>query len=156
MKVEHFLIIAFALLLILLPICVCPQDAQPDPLLLQQTNLSSAVRQALQNSRQSMTDLETSSKIMTDRLQSRVDAQSVELMTLSADLTNTMNSFRALSGELENSNQQLGQEKEKVRVRNKALLWFGIIGGIIILGKIAAFILYAKRVPMPRWLDIIL
>jgi hypothetical protein len=93
---------------------------------------------------------------MNDKLQSKVDVQSEELMTLSTDLTNMMYSFRALSSELEDLNLQLELERERVRVRNKALLWVGIFGGVIILGKIAAFILYAKRVPIPRWLDIVL
>jgi hypothetical protein len=93
---------------------------------------------------------------MMSKLQNKLDIQSGELTTLSLRLTDTMNSFRALSNELENLNLQVELEREKVRARNKALLWVGIIGGVIILGKIAAFILYAKRVPMPRWLDIVL
>jgi hypothetical protein len=67
-----------------------------------------------------------------------------------------MNSYNTASAALENSNLLLELEREKVRARNKALLWFGITGSVIILGKIAAFILYAKSVKIPRWLDIIL
>ena len=93
---------------------------------------------------------------MMSSLQAKLDGQSEELMTLSTRLTDTMTSFRGLSAELENLNLKLAQEREKVRARNEALLWFGIIGVVIILGKIAAFILYAKHVPMPRWLDIVL
>lgn len=147
--------VLFALLL-LLAFPLWPQDAPQDSLLSQQMSLSSAVRSALLNSKQSMTDLENSYRSILNSLQSTVDAQSAELMKLSTDLTDTMLSFRASSAALENSNLQLELEKEKVRARNKALLWFGIIGAVITLGKLAAFILYAKRVPMPRWLDIVL
>jgi len=143
-------------LLLVFSLPLFSQDAEPDPLLSQQTSLSSAVRSALLSSRQSMTDLETFYQAMMSKLQNKLDIQSTELMTLSLRLTDTMNSFRDLSNKLENLNLQVELEKEKVRTRNKVLLWLGIIGGVIILGKIAAFILYAKRVPMPRWLDIIL
>jgi len=132
------------------------QDAPPDPLLSQQMSLSSAVRSALLNSKQSMTDLENSYKSMMDILQNKVDVQSKELTRLSTDLTNTMLSFRNLSAELENLNLQLELEKQKVKLRNKILFWFGLAGVVIVLCKVVAFILYAKRVPIPRWLDILL
>jgi hypothetical protein len=67
-----------------------------------------------------------------------------------------MSSFRNLSAAYDSLSLSLAKEKERVAIRNKILLWIGIIGAVIILGKIAAFILYAKGVPMPRWLDIIL
>jgi hypothetical protein len=46
--------------------------------------------------------------------------------------------------------------KAKVEQRNRQFLVIGIIGGLIILAKIAAFILYAKGLKTPRWLDILL
>jgi len=132
------------------------QDAQQDLLLLQQMNLSSAVRSALDKSDQSMRDLETYYQAMTDSLKDKLSLQGEEILTLEKHLTNTMLSFRASSAALENLKVQLEREKEKVRARNKILLWFGIIGAVIVSGKIAAFILYTRRVPTPRWLDIIL
>jgi capsule polysaccharide export protein KpsE/RkpR len=93
---------------------------------------------------------------MIGSLQAKLDTQSGELTTLSTRLTDTMNSFRALSSELESLSLQLELERERVQARNKALLIIGIVGGAIILGKIAAFILYAKSVKIPRWLDIVL
>ena len=89
-------------------------------------------------------------------LETQLQSQSMELTTLSTRLTDTMLSFRNLSAELDNLNIQLTKEQERVQTRNKILFWFGIIGAIILLGKIIAFILYAKRVPIPRWLDIVL
>jgi F0F1-type ATP synthase membrane subunit b/b' len=75
---------------------------------------------------------------------------------LLSSLDSTIEQCGSLSQSLNQSRQELAAEKERVRARNKILLWTGIIGAAIILGKIAALILYAKRVPMPRWLDIIL
>ena len=146
---------------------VFAEDAQPDPLLLQQTSLSSAVRSALQNSKQAMSDLENyygsmmssleaQHNSMTNSLETQLNERSAELTTLSMHLTNTMNSLKNLSAELDNLNLQLEKERERVRTRNKILLWLGIIGAVITLGKVAAFIFYAQRIPIPRWLDIIL
>jgi hypothetical protein len=75
---------------------------------------------------------------------------------LSISLTSTIELCGTLSESLNQSRMDLTVEQERVRARNRALLWIGIIGGVIILGKIAAFILYAKQVPIPRWLDILL
>lgn len=68
---------------------------------------------------------------------------------LENSLQNTIQSCETLSRDLNQSRQDLAAEKAAVRV----LL---IIAGIIILGKIGAFILYAFKIKTPRWLDIIL
>jgi hypothetical protein len=83
----------------------------------------------------------------------RYQATSEKLLT---SLDSTIEQCGSLSRNLNQSRQELALERERVRAKNKALLWFGIIGGVIILGKIAAFILYAKSVKIPRWLDIVL
>ena len=132
------------------------QDAPQDPLLSQQMSLSSAVRSALLNSRRSMTDLENSYKSMLDSLQNRVDAQSEELTTLSTHLTDTMNSFRASSAALESSNFQLELEKRRNAGLMK-LLWTGAALFLInVAGKAVMFILWAKGINVPRWLDILI
>jgi len=146
----------FFFLLLLAPFLLFAEDVKHDPLLSQQMSLSSAVRSALESSKQSMTQLEAYYNSMMFGLETQLQSQSMELTTLSTRLTDTMLSFRNLSAELDNLNIQLTKEQERVQTRNKILFWFGIIGAIILLGKIIAFILYAKRVPIPRWLDIVL
>jgi hypothetical protein len=75
---------------------------------------------------------------------------------LKISLDNTIGLCGSLSESLEKSRVDLVVERERVRARNRILLWHGIAGGVIILGKVAAFILYLKHVPIPRWLDIVL
>jgi F0F1-type ATP synthase membrane subunit b/b' len=75
---------------------------------------------------------------------------------LLSSLDSTIEQCDSLSQNLNQSRQELAVEKERVRLRNKILLVLGIIGGVIILGKIVAIVLYVKRVPVPRWLDIVL
>ena len=68
---------------------------------------------------------------------------------LESSLQSTIQSFESISLELNQTRRDLAVEKAKVRTRNRILLILGIIGGVLILGKIA-FKLYAKRVPVPR------
>ena len=98
-----------------------------------------------------------------DSLETQSSKDAEELTRLSMHLTNTMRSFKSLSVELDNLSMQLVQEKtkvrteqEKVRVRNTVLLWAGMLFLINMAGKVVMFILYAKRMPVPRWLDIII
>ncbi|HCC38177.1 MAG TPA: hypothetical protein DEQ14_11530 [Treponema sp.] len=65
-------------------------------------------------------------------------------------------SLDSINAELNSSLRTITVYKTKVEERNRQLLVIGIIGAVIILFKIAAFILYARRVPIPRWLDILL
>ncbi len=65
-------------------------------------------------------------------------------------------SLDSINAELNSSLRTITVYKTKLEERNRQLLVIGIIGAVIILFKIVAFILYAKRVPIPRWLDILL
>ena len=149
------------LLYYFMPCCIYSEDAllNPNPLLLQQMSLSSAVRSALLDSRQQMTLAESYSNLLQtkiDSLEMRSEADKEELTRLSTRLTYTMNSLKNLSSELDGLNWLLEQERQKILIRNRQLAWVGFFGGVIILFKIAAFILYAKRLRIPRWLDILL
>jgi hypothetical protein len=67
-----------------------------------------------------------------------------------------MNSYNTASSALENLNVQLEL------VRQSREFWFRacIIGSILFvlncIGKVIMFILWAKRIPVPRWLDILI
>ena len=65
-------------------------------------------------------------------------------------------SLDSINAELNSSLRTIIVYKTKVEERNRLLFIIGIIGTVIILFKIAAFVLYAKRIPIPRWLDILL
>ena len=73
--------------------------------------------------------------------------------TTSTTLSTSLNSINA---ELNNSLRTITVYKTRLEARNRQLLVIGIIGAVIILFKIMAFILYARCVPIPRWLDILL
>ena len=140
--------VLFCLLLFVLSL-LCAQDARQDPLLSRQTNLSSAVWEALDRSEQSMNNLEIHYNTMIDSYKKDLSRQDQDISTLERHLNDTMNLFKNLSAEFWNLSLKLAREQAKVRT----LL---IIAGVIIAAKIAAFALYALKVPIPRWLDIVL
>ena len=147
-------------------VSLCAQDVTPAGELSQLTSLSSELNSAINASRtQTQTLLSKLDSVESRLILSDLNLQTsekslklsqTELIELRISLADTRTSFTVSSAALEKANQELARERERVRSRNKALLWLGMAGGAIVLAKVAAFVLYAKRVPTPRWLDIIL
>ena len=156
---KKFIALVFVLLL---AVCFCRWTlaAQTEESLEQsQMSLSSQVRSALQDSRQQMITLEIYCDSLQEKLSSlemRRAQDSEELTKLSMHLTDTMNSFRNASAELENLNLSLVLEKQKVAARNKILLIAGILLLINIAAKVFAFVCMTKGIKLPRWLDILI
>ena len=70
-------------------------------------------------------------------------------MTLSENLM-------SINEQLNNVYENLEAEHQKNKILMKVLATLIAVLAIIILGKIAGYILYAKGVKLPRWLDILL
>jgi hypothetical protein len=135
------------------------QDAVPPAVEQTLTELSLNIQSRLNEAKQHSASLLTSlTEVQRDLnlSQQQRDYYPETSMQLSSYLANTIDSLENLSIELNQSKLDLAVEKDRVKTRNKVLLLLGIIGVIAILSKAAAFILYAKRVPVPRWLDILL
>jgi len=153
----------FSALSLLLLSGLFAQDAPQDPLSLQQTSLSSAVRSALLDSKRQMDLAESYSNSLRMKIDS-LEAQSLrdaeELTQLSTHLTNMTDSFRSLFSEFSSLNISLELEKQGNRRKSKANLWLGIILGVMWLLKLARVILgFAKPAInkfIPLWLDILI
>ena len=117
-----------------------------------QMMLSSQLREALTNSRQSMMELEHYYHGLIAELRDSLERQSGELTTLSDYLTSTMNSFRSLSAELQNSGIALAVERDR-RIRQQRIsVGLGIGGGIVLSAKLTMLILYFRKgtiLPIP-------
>jgi len=132
----------FILLALSLPFVLPSWAAEPDPLSLRQTRLSSQLREALTNSRQSMIGLENYYSGLIAGLRDSLERQSGELTMLSDYLTNTMNSFRSLSEELQNSGTLLAVERDR-RIRQERIsIVIGAIGGLVLTVNIVMIIMY--------------
>ena len=147
-KRSIFAALSLSLLPLLLP------AVEPDPLSLQQTMLSSRLREALTSSRQSMTDLEAYYNSMIHGLENRLQEQSRELIELSSYLTSTMNSFRALSQELENSMRSYLLERQRRQARDRIIAVFALAFGFMVAGKVSVAVLSARGIPIPKWIKI--
>lgn len=93
-------------------------------------------------------ELETLSKSL-ENSQSEVAILSEELMKSSHSLTN-------INEELMTSYISIELLQRKVKTRSLVVLILGIVFGVMIVAKIVGYVLYAKGVKVPRWLDILL
>jgi len=130
-------------------------DVEPNRLSLQQMRLSSQLREALNNSRQSMLDLENYYNSMIAGLEMRLAEQSGELKMLSMHLTDTMSSFRSLSIELNNSSMALAVERGRRQALEKILAIGSLLFVAMVAGKITVFVLSKRGVRIPKLIKII-
>ena len=126
---------------------------------------------------QSLTNLSSIINAKLLNLQSEINSLQIELTSTTASLDQASKDLRiseserelwetrslTLSSSLDSINQKysdlltsINVYKAKLEDQNKLLLGIGIAGAVIILLKIIAFILYARGIKTPRWLDIIL
>jgi len=136
------------------------QDSVPaDPREQTLTQLSSTINGKLLNLRDEIRSLQLDLTATTASLaQASQDLRVSESERLEWETKSTMlsTSLASINQKFSDSLQTITVYKTKLEERNRQLMIFGIIGAAIILAKVAAFILYAKRVPIPRWLDILL
>jgi hypothetical protein len=149
----------FVLVVLLFLFCLAVLRAEEPGMEQTLTELSSTIQFKLKEAKQKSENLSRQLTEAQNSLAISQEQRDCYLETsenLLSSLDSTIEQCGSLSQSLNQSRRELAAEQEKVNARNKVLFWFGVIGCAIILGKIAAFILYAKRVPIPRWLDIIL
>jgi septal ring factor EnvC (AmiA/AmiB activator) len=108
-------------------------------------NKIDSLRNELSESRSYVNSLETLSKEQRETL----NRQAETLETQSVSLRN-------INGELTGISNQLLISKEKLKVAIKWVIGLAVMLVIQICMKIAGYILYAKGVKLPRWLDILL
>ena len=142
-------------LALLLALFLCPlfsRDAQPlqeeEELIL----LSSSIKERLLSLKQESLYMKEQLETLSASLETSRSGQAIlaeELMKSSASLT-------SINEELISSYDSIARLELQVKSRGRIALALGIVFGVMILLKVAGYMLYAKGVSVPRWLDILL
>ena len=70
--------------------------------------------------------------------------------------TTLSENLMSINEQLNDSYETITKLQAKIQQKNKILTWLIVILAIRIMGMIAGYIIYAKGVKLPRWLDILL
>ena len=114
--------------------------------------LSSNIRGRLLSLKQESLSMKERLETLSASLESSQGAQAVlteQLMSSSASLT-------SINEELMGCYDSIAKLEARVESRGRIVLVLGIVFGVMILAKIAGYILYAYGIKVPRWLDILL
>ena len=91
-----------------------------------------------------------------DELQRRNNSQTQEIQELISDNLQLRDLTIQANNALNEKESRIARQEAELKIAWKTVWTMGIVAALIIAAKIAAFILYARRVPIPRWLDILL
>ena len=136
------------------------QDSSPvDPREQSLNNLSSIINDKLSNLKNEINNLQNELISTTASLEQasrdlRISESERQIWeTRSTTLSTSLDSISRKYSDLLTT---ISVYKAKIDELNKILLYVGIAGAVIILLKIIAFIIYARGIKTPRWLDILL
>lgn len=125
------------------------QDAEPQEELSQ---LSSSIASNLQS-------LRLESEAMAERLsrlsQTLQESES-ERRELEIQSSRLSSSLTAINEQLNDSYRTITAYEEKLRMQRRALSIMLVVLALRMAGMVAGYILYAKGIKLPRWLDILL
>lgn len=116
------------------------------------TNLSSSITDKLQYLKQEISYTNQQLEIVLAKLQLSEKEQEI----LKQQLTKSSESLIAINEQLNDCYNTITIQKQKLKVRLTISLILLIILIIRTIGMIVGFILYAKGIKLPRWLDILL
>lgn len=109
--------------------------------------------------KEKLIDLKAQSSNMTlllEQLQKNLEESRIEASGLKETSTKLSDSLTTINEELQDSYKTITELDMKLRMCLKVLIVLILILIIMIIGKVIAFILYAKGLLLPRWLDILL
>lgn len=109
--------------------------------------------------KEKLIDLKVQSSNMTlllEQLQKNLEESRIEASGLKETSTKLSDSLTTINEELQDSYKTITELDMKLRMCLKVLIVLILILIIMIIGKVIAFILYAKGLLLPRWLDILL
>lgn len=109
--------------------------------------------------KEKLIDLKVQSSNMTlllEQLQKNLEDSKIEAKEWKETSTTLSNSLTTINEELQDSYKTITKLETKLKLYLKILLCMIIVLIIMIICKVIAFILYAKGLPLPRWLDILL
>ena len=114
--------------------------------------LSSNIKGRLLSLKQESLSMKERLETLSASLESSQGAQAIlteQLMSSSASLT-------SINEELMGCYDSIAKLEARVESRGRIVLVLGIVFLVMVLAKIAGYILYAKGIKVPRWLDILL
>ena len=109
--------------------------------------------------KEKLIDLKVQSSNMTlllEQLQKNLEDSKIEAKEWKETSTTLSNSLTTINEELQDSYKTITKLETKLKLYLKILLGMIIALVIMLVCKVIAFILYAKGLPLPRWLDILL
>ena len=125
-----------------------PRQAEEEEL----ASLSSNIRDRLLYLRQESLSM----REQLERLSASLETSQSEQAILAEQLTSSSASLTSINEELTSCYDNIAVLESSVRSRGRIVLVLGIVFSVMILAKLAGYILYAKGVHVPRWLDILL
>lgn len=136
-------------------VIVCVGAQQPKEEL---NNLSLSINEELVNLRQEINSLNndlTRSIGQLNALSSSLKMSNEERELWKTKSTELSTSLENISVSLNNSYGKITELKTRLSVHKRVTTALGIIFGVLIILKVVGFILYAKGIKLPRWIDII-
>ena len=91
-----------------------------------------------------------------EELSTSLETSQAEQAALAEELMKSSASLTSINEELMSSYESIERLQAQVKRRGRVVLVLGIIFGVMVLAKVAGYILYAYGVKLPRWLDILL
>lgn len=136
-------------------VIVCVGAQQPKEEL---NNLSLSINEELVNLRQEINSLNndlTRSIGQLNALSSSLKMSNEERELWKTKSTELSTSLENINVSLNNSYGKITELKTRLSVHKRVTTALGIIFGVLIILKVVGFILYAKGIKLPRWIDII-
>jgi septal ring factor EnvC (AmiA/AmiB activator) len=133
------------------------QDVNPQEY--QLTKTSYIISEKLMNFKQQSDSMSRELQLLTSRLETTSTLLSIsenERKQLEIQSTNLSNSLQSINAELNNCYETITRYETKLRGLIKVLTILLSVIVIRLLGMVAGYILYAKGIKLPRWLDILL
>ena len=144
MQKRRYLTVSLLLLAFCFPLVSQDQD--------QLTSLSSTIKERL-------IDLKVQSANMTllcETLQKDLETSQIEAGQWKEQSTMLSDSLTSINEQLMDSYETITKYEQQLKTGKKVVLALAIVLLIMIAAKVLGYILYAKGIMLPRWLDILL
>jgi len=109
--------------------------------------------------RDKLTSLKASSQLVTEQLiqvSENLKLSQKEAEEWKQTSTTLSENLMSINEQLNDSYETITKLQVKIQQKNRILTWLIVILAIRIMGMIVGYIIYAKGVKLPRWLDILL
>lgn len=90
------------------------------------------------------------------QLQETLSRSESERLRLEEQSSRLSSSLTLINGQLSDSYRTLTAYEERLRTQGKVVMALLAVLGVRLAGMVAGYILYAKGIRLPRWLDILL